>query len=158
MIRAVATIANGGRLITPYIVAEIHADNGTIYHEQQPDFYPIRPETAQQVTTMAIAAVAREVSNAQVAGYTIAGKTGTAQISENGVYLDNEVIGSFVGWLPAEQPEIIIYIKLDRPRSAPWGSETAAPVFAELTEELVVLLDIPPDNIRNVLTANGGGQ
>jgi cell division protein FtsI/penicillin-binding protein 2 len=58
------------------------------------------------------------------------------------------VIGSFIGWLPADDPEIIVFVKLDRPKSAPWGSLTAVPVFAALADELVVMLDIPPDNIR----------
>jgi cell division protein FtsI/penicillin-binding protein 2 len=109
---------------------------------------PVSPETAHQLTAMAVTAVAREVPAAQIAGYTVAGKTGTAQIAENGVYLPNDVIGSFIGWLPADEPEIIVLVKLDRPRSAPWGSLTAAPVFAGLAEELVVLLDIPPDGVR----------
>ena len=97
---------------------------------------------------MAITAVAREVSEAHIESYTIAGKTGTAQIAENGIYLPDDVIGSFVGWLPADDPEVIIYVKLDRPKSQPWGSLTAAPAFAGLARELVVLLDIPPDNVR----------
>ena len=92
--------------------------------------------------------MSREVAAAQVPGYTIAGKTGTAQIAENGIYHPTDVIGSFIGWLPADAPEVIIYVKLDRPQSAPWGSQTAAPTFATLVEELVVLMNIPPDNIR----------
>ncbi|NJN55339.1 MAG: penicillin-binding protein, partial [Anaerolineae bacterium] len=62
--------------------------------------------------------------------------------------LPDDTIGSFIGWLPADNPEIIIYVKLDRPKTQPWGSLTAAPTFADLADELVVLLDIPPDNIR----------
>lgn len=96
---------------------------------------------------MAITAVAREVPEAQIPGYTIAGKTGTAEIAENGVYID-DTIASFIGWLPADDPELLIYVKLDRPQTQPWGSLTAAPTFAKIARELVVLLDIPPDNIR----------
>jgi cell division protein FtsI/penicillin-binding protein 2 len=108
---------------------------------------------------MAITAVASEVPEAQIYGYTIAGKTGTAQIAENGIYLPNDVIGSFIGWLPADDPEIIILVKLDKPQSAPWGSKTAAPTFAKLASELVVLLDIPPDDVRlraDVIAARDG--
>jgi cell division protein FtsI/penicillin-binding protein 2 len=97
---------------------------------------------------MAITAVNQEVPEARVNGYTIAGKTGTAQIAEPFGYHPTDVIGSFIGWLPAESPEIIVFVKLDRPKSAPWGSMTAAPVFSKLVKELVVLLDIPPDDIR----------
>jgi cell division protein FtsI/penicillin-binding protein 2 len=148
MITAVSALANNGVMMQPYIVQEIHGENGTFVHEPTVLGRPISPETAAQVTAMAITAVARETLAAQIDGYTIAGKTGTAQIAENGIYLPDDVIGSFIGWLPAENPELIIYIKLDRPQTAPWGSQTAAPAFAELADELVVMLDIPPDSVR----------
>ena len=148
MVTAVAALANQGNLMQPYIVQEIHSSNGVFEHQPSVVSRPISPETANQLTAMAVTAVAREVDEAQVPGYTIAGKTGTAQIAENGIYLPDDVIGSFIGWLPADAPEIVVLVKLDRPQSAPWGSQTAAPLFAELTQELVVLLDIPPDNVR----------
>lgn len=148
MATAVSALANEGYLMQPYLVDEIRTDQGV--HEHQPTVAsrPISPETAHQVTAMAVAAVAREVPEAQVPGYTIAGKTGTAEIAENGVYHPTDTIASFIGWLPADAPEIVVLVKLDRPSVSPWGSETAAPLFAELVEELVVLLDIPPDNVR----------
>ena len=148
MVNAVAALANEGKLMQPYVVQEIHRDGEVFKHQPTVIGRPISKESADQVTAMAITAVAREVFEAQVPGYTIAGKTGTAQIAENGIYLPDEIIGSFIGWLPADDPEIIVLVKLDRPTSAPWGSQTAAPVFATLTEELVVMLDIPPDNVR----------
>jgi cell division protein FtsI/penicillin-binding protein 2 len=97
---------------------------------------------------MAITAVQRETQTAHVEGYTIAGKTGTAEIPENGVYLSDATIGSFIGWLPADDPELLILVKLDRMTSSQWGSMTAAPVFPQLVSELVVLLNIPPDSVR----------
>ena len=93
-------------------------------------------------------------------GYTVAGKTGTAQIAEPFGYHPTDIIGSFIGWLPADDPRIIVFVKLDRPTSAQWGSMTAAPVFSKLAKELVVLLDIPPDAIRlqaNNVAGSGGG-
>ncbi|MCP4424471.1 MAG: penicillin-binding protein 2 [Chloroflexi bacterium] len=157
MITAVSTLANDGYIMQPYLVGQI--DNGDAVFEHEPTVLsrPISPETARLVNSMAITAVAREVPEALVNGYTIAGKTGTAQIAENGVYLDYDVIASFIGWLPADSPEIIVLVKLDRPET-PWGSKTAAPVFADLVEELVVLLDIPPDNVRlqaDIIAARG---
>lgn len=148
MITAVSALANEGTMMTPYLVQEMHTHGEMRVTEPRVASRPISSQTAQQVTTMATAAVAREVLEAQIPGYTIAGKTGTAQIAENGFYLEYDVIGSFIGWLPADDPEIIVYVKLDRPQFEPWGSKTAAPTFAELTEELVVLMDIPPDNVR----------
>ncbi len=148
MITAVSALANNGTMMQPYIVQEIRGENGTFVHEPTVLSRPISPETAAQVTAMATTAVTREVFEAQVDGYTIAGKTGTAQIAENGIYLPDDVIGSFIGWLPAENPEMIVFIKLDRPKTAPWGSQTAAPAFADLADELVVMLDVPPDTVR----------
>ncbi|HRO24204.1 MAG TPA: penicillin-binding transpeptidase domain-containing protein, partial [Promineifilum sp.] len=118
----------------------------------------ISENTAAQMTAMATVAVQQEVQEALVEGYTVAGKTGTAQIAEAFGYHPTDVIGSFVGWLPADDPQIVVYVKLDRPQSAPWGSMTAAPVFSKLAKELVVLLDIPPDAVRlQAGNPTGGG-
>jgi cell division protein FtsI/penicillin-binding protein 2 len=159
MISAASALANDGYLMQPYVVQEIRDENGVHRTEPRVASQAIRPETAAQLTSMAIIAVQQEVPEALVEGYTVAGKTGTAQIAEAFGYHETDVIGSFIGWLPAEDPEIIIFVKLDRPQSAPWGSKTAAPVFAKLVKELVVLLDIPPDAIRlqaEYVAASGG--
>ncbi|MFW6062791.1 MAG: peptidoglycan D,D-transpeptidase FtsI family protein [Chloroflexota bacterium] len=148
MVTAVAALANGGRLMQPYIVQEIHAGDRVYRQEPNVSSRPVGEESAQQLNAMAVAAVSREVDSAQVEGYTIAGKTGTAEIPEGGVYLSDATIGSFIGWLPADDPEVVVLVKLDRTTSSPWGSQTAAPTFAELVEELVVMLDIPPDSVR----------
>jgi cell division protein FtsI/penicillin-binding protein 2 len=148
MISAASALANDGYLMQPYVVQEIRDENGVHRTEPRVASQAIRPETAAQLTSMAIIAVQQEVQEALVEGYTVAGKTGTAQIAEAFGYHETDVIGSFIGWLPAEDPQIIVFVKLDRPQSAPWGSQTAAPVFSKLVKELVVLMDIPPDAIR----------
>ncbi len=148
MIAATAALANEGELMQPYLVQEIRTSNGTMVHEPSVLSRPISKQAAQQVTQMAITAVIREVPEAQVPGYTIAGKTGTAEIAENGIYLDDVTIASFIGWLPADDPDIIVLVKLDRPQVSPWGSQTAAPTFSKLAKEMVVLLGIPPDDVR----------
>jgi cell division protein FtsI (penicillin-binding protein 3) len=78
-----------------------------LVHEPAVMSRPISAEAARQVTKMAVTAVSLEVPAAQVPGYTIAGKTGTAEIAENGIYLSNATIASFIGWLPADNPEVI---------------------------------------------------
>jgi cell division protein FtsI/penicillin-binding protein 2 len=93
-----------------------------------------------------------EGSQALVDGYRIAGKTGTAQIPIPGGYDFSQTIASFIGWGPVDDPQFIVLVKLDRPTSSIWGSETAAPTFAALVKRLVVLLEIPPDNVRAALT------
>lgn len=158
MVSSVSAIANGGRLMQPHVVKEIHSNDRVFYHEPSVSSQPISPATAQELNTMAVAAVSREVSSAQVADYTVAGKTGTAEIPENGVYLSDATIGSFIGWLPADEPEMVVLVKLDRMTASPWGSMTAAPTFSELAEELVVLLNVPPDSVRlqaNIMEVRG---
>jgi cell division protein FtsI/penicillin-binding protein 2 len=147
MITAISALANDGKMMQPYLVDEIHNNNSVYRHKPTVLSQPISKETAQQVTAMATNALRTAIPDAQVPGYTVAGKTGTAQIAEHGIYLPDAVIGTFAGYLPADAPEILVYVKLDRP-GIPWGSQTAAPTFSRLARELVVLLDIPPDTIR----------
>lgn len=157
MITAISALANDGRMMQPYIVQEIRRGNNHYVHEPQEMSRPISEETARQLTAMATNALNTAIPAAQVPGYTVAGKTGTAQIPENGVYHPDDVIGTFAGWLPADDPEIVVYVKIDRPE-IPWGSQTAAPTFSFLARDLVVLLDIPPDSIRleeQVMAARG---
>jgi cell division protein FtsI (penicillin-binding protein 3) len=148
MIVATAALANDGYMMQPYLVQELRGNGRVIQHQPQVLSRPISAETARQVTNMSISSVRQETHLAQVQGYTIAGKTGTAQIAEGGFYHRTDTIAAFIGWLPADDPELIILIKLDRPQVSTWGSQTAAPMFARLVEELVVLLGIPPDNVR----------
>ncbi len=150
MTSAVAAIANDGVLMRPYIVEKI-MDGKTLVSDPEPfkQSQAVSAETAREVRQMAIFAVNHNIDKAYIPGYTVAGKTGTAQIpEEGGFYHPDDTIASFIGWLPADDPELIILYKLDRPTRSEWGSETAAPAFADLASQLVVLLDIPPDSVR----------
>jgi cell division protein FtsI/penicillin-binding protein 2 len=158
MVTALSALANEGKMMQPFLVKEIRRGKGVYINESTILSEPVSKETAQQLTAMSTNALRIAIPESQVEGYTVAGKTGTAQIPENGIYLPDAVIGTFAGWLPADSPEILVYVKLDRP-DIPWGSQTAAPTFAKLARELVVMLDIPPDNIRlqgDVLAARMG--
>ena len=84
-------------------------------------------------------------------GYRLAGKTGTAQIPTEYGYDAEHTNASFIGWGPVDDPQFMVYIWLQRPSSSIWASETAAPVFAEVAEQSVILLNIPPDVIRSQL-------
>ncbi len=135
----------------PHVVSEIRDGEQVLQFQPTVLGQPITKETADTLAWMMAQAVAREVPEASVPGYTVAGKTGTAQIAEGGVYHPTDVIGTFVGFFPADDPQIIVLVKIDRPQIAlyqRWGSMTAAPTFAELVQQLVVLLDIPPDGER----------
>jgi cell division protein FtsI/penicillin-binding protein 2 len=158
MVTALSALANEGKMMQPFLVKEIRRGKGVYINDPTILSEPVSKETAQQLTAMSTNALMTAIPESQVEGYTVAGKTGTAQIPENGIYLPDAVIGTFAGWLPADSPEILVYVKLDRP-DIPWGSQTAAPTFAKLARELVVMLDIPPDNIRlqgDVLAARMG--
>jgi len=107
---------------------------------------PISKTTANTLTQMLVTAVSREVHGALVDGYSIAGKTGTAQIPVPGGYDDPWTIGTFIAFAPAEDPQVIILVKLDRPTSSMWGSETAVPVFHDLATRLFPVLGILPSS------------
>ena len=147
MTSAIAALANGGKQMQPYILESITQGDEVVYERPDPvpQSIPISAETARQLSAMAIASGS---AHTEMPGYTIAGKTGTAQIPEGGIYHPTDVIASFVGWLPADAPEFVMLVKIDRPKIGEWGSETAAPTFVKLAQELVVLLDIPPDSVR----------
>lgn len=149
MITSIAALANDGLLVQPRILAQRHDANGeSATFEATIIGRAVSPETAREVTNMLASALEREASGALVPGYRIAGKTGTAQIPIPGGYDPQRTIASFVGYGPLDDPQFIVLVKLDKPTSSPWGSQTAAPVFSQLAQRLVVLMEIPPDDVR----------
>jgi cell division protein FtsI (penicillin-binding protein 3) len=155
LITAVSAVANGGTMMQPHILSAVHDGDSVHTTSAQVLGRPIRPETAATLSQMlATSLEAGEGSQALVEGYRIAGKTGTAQIPTPGGYDPTATIGSFIGWGPLDDPQFIVLVKLDKPTSSIWGSETAAPVFAQLVRRLVVLMEIPPDSIRQELAAS----
>jgi cell division protein FtsI/penicillin-binding protein 2 len=157
LITAVSAIANDGLMMQPHVFHQIIDAEGV--HTSQPSALgrPISAATANIVTDMMVAVVNEGLEgNASVAGYTIAGKTGTAQIPVPGVgYSNSESIVTFVGFLPADDPQVVVLVKLERPDGY-WGSQVAAPVFQRIAERLVILMKIPPDDIRHALAEAGG--
>jgi cell division protein FtsI/penicillin-binding protein 2 len=77
-------------------------------------------------------------------GYTIGGKTGTAQVPIAGHYDPSKTIASFIGFAPANNPKFIALVMLKEPKASPWGSETAAPMFFNIAKELLVYYNIAP--------------
>ncbi|RME49320.1 MAG: penicillin-binding protein 2 [Chloroflexi bacterium] len=145
---AVAAIANGGTLMKPYVVDRI-MDGDTVVRQTRP--MPIRrvisQKTARETTDLMVSVVDGEVVQAILPGYSVAGKTGTAQIPTANGYDPHDAIASFVGFLPADDPQFVVMVKLDRPKPHR-GAWTAAPLFREIAAELVQLLGTPPDNVR----------
>jgi cell division protein FtsI/penicillin-binding protein 2 len=151
MANALAVVANGGKLMRPYIVQKIvHSDGRVEPREPYVIRQVIKPETARRVTNILSQSIAKESTNkAVVAGYAIAGKTGTAQIPIPGGYDPKWTIASFGGFLPVDHPQFVILVKLDRPTTSPWGSQVASPVFQAVAQQLVQLVGLPPDAVRS---------
>jgi len=156
MISAVSAIANDGLMMQPHVVHSIIEGDSVIPSQPSALGRPISAETADIVTEMMISVVRDGLDGAaSVDGYTVAGKTGTAQVPTPLGYKPGVSIVSFVGFLPADDPQLIILIKLDEPAEF-WGSRVAAPVFQRVAERLVILLEIPTDDIRRALAEQGG--
>ncbi|MCX7668565.1 MAG: penicillin-binding protein 2, partial [Anaerolineae bacterium] len=145
MINAVATIANGGTRYQPQAARALVQD-GQVY-ELPPRIlgYPIRPETAKALTRMMVYNVESASYRGFVPGYKVAGKTGTAEISTASGYTSQDTITSFAGFLPAADPQIVILVKLDRPKSSRWAEQVAVPVFGKVAQDAVRILRIPAD-------------
>jgi cell division protein FtsI/penicillin-binding protein 2 len=145
MISAVAAVANGGELMVPYLVQrQVLPDGTTMTHQPVVRGRPISPGTATALTDILVHVVEENATLAQVPGYRIAGKTGTAQIPVPGGYDPEGTIASFVGYGPAEDPELIILVRLDRPQTSRWGSQTATVVFSRLASRILPILGVPP--------------
>jgi cell division protein FtsI (penicillin-binding protein 3) len=112
---------------------------------------PISANTSEKITEMLATSLEVESSVALVEGYRIAGKTGTAEIPTPFGYTSSQTNASFVGWGPVGDPRFLVYVWLEKPTTSPWGSVVAAPVFRQVVEKLVVLMDIPPDDVRREL-------
>ncbi len=148
MITAIAVVANDGVLPRPHIVQRIEQEGKTVeeFHPQS-GRQVVSTSVARQLTEMLVESLLGK-ENLSIPGYSIAGKTGTAQIPVPGGYHEQDTIASFVGYAPAYDPQFIILVKLDRPQESPWGSEVAVPVFRRMAQKLFVYLDIPPDEVR----------
>ena len=163
MVNAYTTIANGGHCMRPYVISRIVAPDGTVVYRNEPKEIgrPIRPDTAEKMRS-----ILKSVTNyaadrvdhgtgwrARVDGYTVAGKTGTAQMLINGAYSEKDYWSSFVGFVPAENPVFAMIVILDRPRGelmddgvhhkAHDGGGTAAPLFSKIASYVAQYLEIP---------------
>ncbi|MGD0175094.1 MAG: penicillin-binding protein 2 [Anaerolineales bacterium] len=146
---AISAVANGGIMMTPHVVRQIILPDGRVHTVVPvPLGQPISAQTASTLMDMLATSLELEGSRALVDGYRIAGKTGTADIPP---YVDTKTVASFVGWGPVDDPQVLIYIRIDEPTSQgsrQYGSITAAPVFGRLAPRIFTILGIPPDALR----------
>jgi cell division protein FtsI/penicillin-binding protein 2 len=151
MVAGITAIANDGKMMVPRVLLSM-IDKGQQYNTSpQVAGMPISVETAHTLTEMLATSLEVESSDALVEGYRVAGKTGTAEIPTPFGYTSNQTNASFVGWGPVDDPRFLVYVWLEKPTSSPWGSVVASPVFRQVVERLVVLMNIPPDEVRNRL-------
>ena len=152
MLMAVSAIANHGRMVTPHVLYSMVRDGHQYNVPSQYAGSPISAETANTLNEMLAVSLEQESSQALLAGYRLAGKTGTAQIPTDFGYDALHTNVSFIGWGPVDEPQFMIYVWLQRPSSSIWSSETTAPVFSQVAEQTVIQLNIPPDIVRNQLS------
>lgn len=153
MMMAISAVANDGNMMVPHVVKSVINQDRQYEIPPQIAGTPISSDTARTLTEMLAVSLEKEASDALVEGYRVAGKTGTAEIATPGGYDSNLTNASFVGWGPVDDPQFIVYVWLQKPTTSPWGSVVAAPVFSEVVNRLVVLMNIPPDGIRQAMAA-----
>jgi len=143
MIAGYTAIANGGMLKPPQLIKRIGEEKS---HEPKGKRV-IRPEVAAQVREMleGVLAAGGTASEVSVPGYTLAGKTGTAQVAENGTYSETKYIASFIGFAPAENPQLLAAVIVDEPQGEIYGGSVAAPAFGQIAEFALPYLGVPQE-------------
>lgn len=149
---AIGALANGGTLMTPYVVDKITDDAGNVTtFGPQIRRHAISSTTAETLTKMLVAVVQGKFdSHAGVKGYFVAGKTGTAQVPNKGRRgYSSEVIHTFAGYAPAFNPKFLILLKMDEPHGNLFAANTLTPGFHDLAEYILNYYEIPPDQNIN---------
>jgi cell division protein FtsI (penicillin-binding protein 3) len=150
LITAISAIANGGNLMKPYLVQEIVDQNGNLINA-------FKPQKVRSVISARTATIVKNILktviteggtgvNAALDGYTAGGKTGTARkLDENGKYSKTRHTASFIGFAPADNPEIAILVIIDEPQGKYYGGIVAAPVFKQIAQQTLTYLNVPPE-------------
>lgn len=155
MAAAYSAIANGGKLMKPYIIAEKRRpvsgakNDYDVIYKAKPSLVdePISVQAATIVSGMLVSVIrGGHAKLAGVDGYYIAGKTGTAQVAEAGEY-GEQTIHSFAGFGPVDEPKFAMLIKLDYPEYGAFASTTAAPLFGDIARFILQYYEVPPDEI-----------
>jgi cell division protein FtsI (penicillin-binding protein 3) len=162
LISAVSAIANGGNLMRPFLVREIRDPQGVVVEQ-------FSPQVRRRVLTTQVAQVMKEIlegvvqpggtgEKAAIPGYTVAGKTGTAQKVNpaTGRYFADRFISSFAGFVPAAEPRLAILVVVEEPQGVSWGGSVAAPVFKAIAQEALNYFGVLPQDGDRVLVADAG--
>ena len=146
MASAVQAIANNGVKVTPHIIKYSQEEFDNKIHYTQ----VIKPETAQAVTRLLVASIENSKSEVKMDKYKVAEKTGTSRKpNKNGPGYSGYLYTSSIGYLPASDPQVLIYVIVDSPKEgAIWGSTVAAPVFKEVATQVARIMNLKPDKVR----------
>lgn len=150
---AYGALANGGVMMTPYIVSEVvdREGKGGQKFSPRPQGRVITAETSAKVNAMLQRVIESGTGQkARLSGYTAAGKTGTAQKIDHrtGAYSKKEYVSSFAGFAPAASPRLVIVVMVDAPEGVIYGGSVAAPVFKAVAEQSLAYLQTPPDDVE----------
>ncbi len=159
LITATCAIANDGILMKPYIVQAITDQNGRLIKSYIPKKIrqAVSSRTAHTVKRLMQTVVTEGGTgvNAAIEGYSVCGKTGTAQkIDQKGEYTKDKFVSSFVGFLPAEKPEVAILIAIDEPQKSHYGGVVAAPAFRNIAQKIIDYMNISPKVKTEKLTVS----
>jgi len=157
---AYGVIANGGKLVQPQIVREIRDENGKLVRAFEPKVVRrvISEEVARKTTEMLIDCVDEGTGKtSKIDGYSVAGKTGSAQKArtDGRGYAPGKYIASFMGFVPARNPKLVICVMIDEPKGSHWGATVAAPVFKEIAQRAMLHFGIQPDEPLSPVTPQG---
>ena len=142
MVAGYAAIAGGGVLRRPRLIEEVDGEPLAEPRGRR----VIGAEVAAQVRTMleGVLAPGGTASEVSVPGYTLAGKTGTAQVAENGTYSETKFVASFIGFAPAQDPRLLVSVIVDQPQGDYYGGSVAAPAFGKIAQFALPYLGVPP--------------
>jgi cell division protein FtsI/penicillin-binding protein 2 len=165
MLYAMAAIANDGWLMRPMIVKQLQERDGSVVQRYAPErVRQVIGEKADLDMIEALKTVPTKggtAPDAAMKDYVVAGKTGTAQKAENGAYAAGKYVSSFIGFFPADNPELCISIVMDEPKEGYYGGKVCGPVFRDIAERCASYLNIPPDpnlmtNATSLVVENAG--
>lgn len=144
LLAAYAAVANGGWLMRPRMVEHVVQGDDSQFFAPQTRHRVLSPQTVERINDILVGVIERGTGKqAAVEGYTVAGKTGTSQKVERGGYSHSKIVATFVGYVPAEAPQLAILVIIDEPQRARWGGEAAAPVFKRVAQQALYYLQVP---------------
>jgi len=149
LVTALSAIANGGYLMKPYIIEKIVDPEGHVLTENKPEVVTrvISYDTSDQMKRIMQSVVEDGTGKkAQIPGFSVAGKTGTAQIPnpQSGGYYSDRYIASFIGFTPVEDPEIVMAVVVEAPRKKTHGGSVAGPIFKQIAEKVLFHMQVSP--------------